>query len=113
MLQREGKQFRYPGLSGKIKKAKSYFYTSLYKFMILIISMLYAQQYLIFFLQNQNLDYKLFPNPTQNHIHPSFLIIEMTKIKPFSELKKKCDFPQPLVIRIKANKGSNYSYSEF
>lgn len=37
----------------------------------------------------------------------------MTKIKPFSELRKKCDFPQPLMIRIKANKDSNYPYSEF
>lgn len=40
-----------------------------------------------FVLQNQNLTYELFPSPTQNHIHPSLLIIEMTKIKPFSELR--------------------------
>ena len=114
MVQREGKKFRYPGLSGKIKKAKSYFYTRLYKFMILIMrSMFCPTQAQILFLQNQNLTYELFPSPTQNHIHPSLLIIEMTKRKPFSELRKKCDFAWPVMIRIKENKDSNYPWFKF
>jgi len=61
-----------------------------------------------FVLKKQNLTYELFPSPTQNHIHPSLLIIELTKIKPFSELRKKCDFARPVMIRIKGNKDSNY-----